>query len=108
MGQAEQEARLGADSVGSRNGAGSGVDSVGSRNRAGSGAGSGADSVGSRNGVGSGADSVGSRNGAGLLLLGLESASASLQPDPIGLSRADTEDTSDDKLAQDRKHWENK
>ncbi len=44
----------GADSVGSRNGAGSGADSVGSRN----GAGSGADSEGSRNGAGSGADSV--------------------------------------------------
>ncbi len=54
--------RNGADSVGSRNGAGSRAGFVGSRN----GAGSGADSVGSQNGAGSGADSVGSWNGAGL------------------------------------------
>ncbi len=50
----------GAETVGSRYGAGSGADSVVSRN----GAGSGADSLGSRIGAGSGVDSVGSRIGA--------------------------------------------
>ncbi len=59
----------GADSVGSRNGAGSGADSVGSWN----GVGSGADSLGSRNGVGS----VGSRAGAG------STANSTLKAEPL-------------------------